>query len=228
MEWMGYLAAVLVFCTFYMRTMPPLRWMAVASNVAFLGYAVPLHLWPIVILHGLLLPLNCLRLRQLYRMLANLRAATTQTIDVTQFLAHLTHHQHPAGAVLFSKGEPADCAYYIANGEVEIPERQIRLGAGQFFGEIGVFGSSGTRTGSAVCASGVTLYRISERDLISAFYQSPALAFALVQLIVDRLGDNLQRAEQGVAKADGTLPAPGGLPPVGLSASGPPSSHAVA
>src|SRR5580658_7230468 len=116
MDWMGYIAAALVFCTFYMRTMLPLRWMAIASNVAFLAYAIPLQLWPIVILHGLLLPLNAYRLRQLYRMLANLRGASTQTIEVTQFLAHLMHRQHPAGTVLFSKGEPGDCAYYIASG----------------------------------------------------------------------------------------------------------------
>jgi CRP/FNR family transcriptional regulator, cyclic AMP receptor protein len=210
MQWMGYIAAALVFCTFYMRTMLPLRWMAIASNVAFLGYAIPLHLWPIVILHGLLLPLNALRLRQLYRMLADLRAATTRNIDVTPLLAHLAHHQHPAGTVLFSKGDPGDCAYYIASGEVEIPEQHVRLGTGQFFGEVGVFASSGARSGSAVCVSAVTLYLISERDLVSAFYQSPALAFAVVRLIVDRLGDNLQRMEHALANAGGTLPAANG------------------
>jgi CRP/FNR family transcriptional regulator, cyclic AMP receptor protein len=160
MVWMGYVAAALVFCTFYMRTMLPLRWMAIATNVAFLADAIPFQLWPIVILHGLLLPLNVFRLRQLYRMLANLRGAATQSIDVTQFLAHLVHHRHPAGTELFSKGEPRDCAYYIASGEVVIPERHARLGAGQFFGEVGVFAWSGARTGSAICASAVTLYRI--------------------------------------------------------------------
>ncbi len=165
---MGYFAATLVFCTFYMRTMLPLRWMAIASNVGFLAYAIPLQLWPIVILHGLLLPLNALRLRQLYRMLANLRAATTQNIDVTKFLAHLVHYQHPAGMVLFSKGDPGDCAYYIAGGEVDIPERHTRLGAGQFFGEVGVFASSGARTFQIVRPCFLELGRHVFDDLTSA------------------------------------------------------------
>jgi hypothetical protein len=206
MEWMGYVAAALVFCTFYMRTMLPLRWMAIASNVAFLTYAAPLHLWPIVILHGLLLPLNALRLRQLYRLLSNLRAARAQDIDVTQFLAHLAHREHAAGTVLFRAGDAGDCAYYIASGEVEIPERHTRLRAGQFFGEVGVFASHGKRTASAVCISAVTLYCIYERDLVAAFYQSPALAFALVRLIADRMGENLQLAERALASAGAPLP----------------------
>jgi CRP-like cAMP-binding protein len=124
--------------------------------------------------------------------------------------AHLVHRQHPAGTVLFSKGDPSDCAYYIASGEVEIPERHVRLGAGQFFGEVGLFASSGARTGSAVRVSAVTLYLISERDLVSAFCQSPALAFAVMRLVVDRLGENLQRMEHALANAGGTLPVANG------------------
>ena len=204
MQWMGYVAAVLVFGAFYMRTMLPLRWMAIVSNVAFLSYAVPLHLWPIVILHGLLLPLNVLRLRQLYRMLAGLKSALVQDIDVRQLLPSLAHRVHPAGTVLFNKGEPGDCAYYIASGEVEIPEIGVRLHAGQFFGEVGVFASGRSRTRSAVCASDAELYRVGQSDLVAAFYQNPSLALALVRLIADRLANNAEQAELALATARGT------------------------
>jgi CRP/FNR family transcriptional regulator, cyclic AMP receptor protein len=37
----GYVASLLVFCTFYMRTMLPLRVVAIASNVAFMIYGLP-------------------------------------------------------------------------------------------------------------------------------------------------------------------------------------------
>lgn len=197
MQWMGYVAAVLVFCTFYMRTMLPLRWMAIASNVGFLAYAIPLGLLPIIILHGLLLPLNVFRLIQINRMLKHVRTASAQQINVAQFMAHLTLRKHPAGTTLFRKGDEGDYAYYIASGEVEFPELGVRRGTGAFFGEIGVFASTRVRTASAVCASDVTLYRIGERDLVVAFYQSPALAFALVRMIADRVGENLERIRPG-------------------------------
>lgn len=199
MEWIGYAAALLVFCTFYMRTMMPLRCTAIASNSAFLAYAAPLHLWPIVVLHGLLLPLNVLRMIQLNRTLAQVRAASANDIDVTAFLTHLMHEQYSAGAVLFRRGDRARHAYYIAEGEVRFPELGIKRGAGSFIGEIGVFGSYGTRTASAECASAVTLYRIDERDLVTAFYQRPALAFALVRLIADRMAERISRDDARLA-----------------------------
>ncbi|MEN0001599.1 MAG: cyclic nucleotide-binding domain-containing protein, partial [Pseudomonadota bacterium] len=57
----GYAAAALVFLTFSMKTLMALRLVAIASNVAFLVYGYMADLTPIVILHGLLLPLNLYR-----------------------------------------------------------------------------------------------------------------------------------------------------------------------
>jgi hypothetical protein len=58
----GYVASFLVFATFYMKRMSALRVTAIASNVAFLGYAWYQGLTPILVLHAALLPLNILRL----------------------------------------------------------------------------------------------------------------------------------------------------------------------
>jgi hypothetical protein len=58
----GYIASSLVFMTFYMRDMIRLRLVALCSNVVFLIYAGGLHLLPIVILHGALIPVNVCRL----------------------------------------------------------------------------------------------------------------------------------------------------------------------
>jgi CRP/FNR family transcriptional regulator, cyclic AMP receptor protein len=201
MQWIGYLAATLVFCTFAMRTMVPLRIVAIGSNVAFIAYAAPLHLWPIAILHGLLLPMNALRLCQVRRMLAALRVAETEGIDVTPLLTLMEKHQHAAGVFLFRKGDAADCAYYILSGEIEFPERHAHLGPGHFFGEVGVFASRGVRTGSARCVSDVTLYAIRKRDLVAAYYSSPPLAMALIGLIADRMGDNLALADAALMPA---------------------------
>jgi hypothetical protein len=60
----GYLAAGLVFLAFGMKEMVPLRIVAIFSNVAFVIYGLGLHLTPVWLLHGFLLPLNGWRLAQ--------------------------------------------------------------------------------------------------------------------------------------------------------------------
>ena len=60
----GYLAASLVFVTFCTTRMVPLRALAIASNIAFIGYGCLGQLWPILILHAAMLPMNIHRLRQ--------------------------------------------------------------------------------------------------------------------------------------------------------------------
>ena len=70
----GWIASAFVFSTFFMKTMLPLRLAAIASNVAFMTYALLGlaygdfgRLYPIFVLHACLLPLNVVRLIELRR-----------------------------------------------------------------------------------------------------------------------------------------------------------------
>ena len=63
---LGYVAASLVLATFSARTMVLLRGLAIASNIAFITYASTARLWPILLLHAIMLPLNLLRLREAF------------------------------------------------------------------------------------------------------------------------------------------------------------------
>lgn len=63
----GYIASLLVFLTFYMKDMVPLRVVALFSNVAFLAYGGALQLWPVIFLHGALIPINICRLAAEFR-----------------------------------------------------------------------------------------------------------------------------------------------------------------
>jgi len=62
----GFGAAGLVLATFCMGSMNALRWVAIASNVAFIAYGYLGHLAPVLLLHALLLPVNIYRLAQLH------------------------------------------------------------------------------------------------------------------------------------------------------------------
>ena len=63
-ELIGYLASLLVLVTFCMSGMVALRALAIASNVAFIGYAALAGISPVLLLHALLLPMNVYRLLQ--------------------------------------------------------------------------------------------------------------------------------------------------------------------
>jgi hypothetical protein len=72
MELAAWIASALVFMTFFMKTMLLLRAVAIASNVAFITYAVLgfehgifEKVLPILVLHLLLLPLNVLRIYEM-------------------------------------------------------------------------------------------------------------------------------------------------------------------
>jgi hypothetical protein len=64
---LGYIAAGLVFATFCAQRMALLRALAIASNVAFIGYGFLDGLWPILILHSAMLPINIRRYGQSMR-----------------------------------------------------------------------------------------------------------------------------------------------------------------
>jgi ABC-type glycerol-3-phosphate transport system permease component len=62
----GWLASGLVFATFCAKRMLPLRTLAIASNLAFISYGYHDALWPIVILHAAMLPMNVIRFREAF------------------------------------------------------------------------------------------------------------------------------------------------------------------
>lgn len=63
----GLAAGFFVILAFYMQDARNLRVCAIVSNLLFITYGAALTLWPILILHATLLPLNVVRLCQLIR-----------------------------------------------------------------------------------------------------------------------------------------------------------------
>jgi hypothetical protein len=59
---LGYAASCAVLATFLMRTMVPLRIIAILSNVLFAAFGYIQHIYPVLFLHIVLLPINAWRL----------------------------------------------------------------------------------------------------------------------------------------------------------------------
>ncbi len=80
----GYVASLLVFAAFYMTSMVPLRLVAIASNLAFIVYALQGGLMPVLLLHGALLPLNVLRLLERRRFMSDRDVAANEELSISR------------------------------------------------------------------------------------------------------------------------------------------------
>jgi CRP/FNR family transcriptional regulator, cyclic AMP receptor protein len=195
----AWIAALLVFSSFFMKTMIPLRIVAIFSNVAFITYAllgleygVFGSVYPILALHSCLLPLNVLRLRQLRRLLGAVRGATDEYV-VQSLVPYMKTEVHSKGTVLFRHGDPADRLYLLQKGSVVFPEIDKRIGPGQIFGEVGLFAPQGVRALTAVCEEDCRLSAISEDRVLELYYENPRFGFFLIRLVSGLVLESTER-----------------------------------
>jgi voltage-gated potassium channel len=100
----------------------------------------------------------------------------------------LRPRDYPVGAVIVRRGEPGDCMYFIASGEVEIdigPE-PLTLGTGEFFGEIALL--TGTpRMATVIAAEPCTLLRLDIVEFRVLMGRQPDLARVIYDAAHQRL-----------------------------------------
>lgn len=191
----GYLASLLVFTTFYMKTMIRLRIAAIASNMLFILYGFFADLPPILLLHLTLLPMNLWRAVEMVRMIDRVEKAAVGDVSAEWLQPFMHAMRYEKGRILFFRGDPADDIFFVVRGAVRFEEIGERAGPGAFFGEIGVFSSERRRTMTARCDEDTELLRIGERELAELCHQNPAISFHLLKLITNRLLSNVERAE---------------------------------
>jgi CRP/FNR family cyclic AMP-dependent transcriptional regulator len=188
---LGYAASSAVLATFCMKTMRPLRILAVGSNVLFACYGFLDGIYPVLILHIVLFPINVMRLVQVQRLTRHVAAAAGAELSMAELVPFMHHDRVRAGEIVFRKGDYADGMHYIGSGRVEVTELGITLGAGEVFGEIGLFAPDRKRTATVVALTDCELYVLSEAKARELYFQDPGFAFALLRLITMRL---LERA----------------------------------
>ncbi len=103
----GYLAAMLVFLTFYMKAMIPLRIIGICSNCMFIICGSLDGLYPVLVLHLILLPLNGLRLREMPRLTQQVRRAAQGDLNMDWLkLFTLTRTEQGAATCSLAKMTP--------------------------------------------------------------------------------------------------------------------------
>ncbi|MBI1396652.1 MAG: cyclic nucleotide-binding domain-containing protein [Betaproteobacteria bacterium] len=128
--------------------------------------------------------------------------AQRDELDIGFLLPHMEYRRYPAGHAVFHKGDIADELYLIQRGRVSLPEIGKELKEHDLFGEIGIFAPDHKRTCSAVCATDVDLFALSEDKVKQAYYLNPGFAMFVLNVITTRL---LGRNE-GLLQAGHSLP----------------------
>ena len=190
------IAALLVVVSAFVKTMIPLRWLAVGSNVGFIIYGLVHINVLLVLLNAVLLPVNLWRVRQMVRLTQRVSASAVDRQQMQVWLKpYMRSRQFKAGHLVFQRGDIAKRLYFLAAGEIELPEVGARLQPGQMFGEIAFFAPDRRRSSSARCATDCTVLSIDEDTFKQLVYQNPDFGLEVVRLIAGRLSQDVQRLQ---------------------------------
>jgi len=187
-------AGVLVMISAFVKTMIPLRWLAVASNVGFIFYGLLHPALLMVLLHSVLLPVNLWRVQQMVRLTRRVSASAVDAHQLEVWLRpYMRARRRRAGSILFKRGDLADRLYFLVDGQLELPEVGRTLEAGQMFGEIAFFAHDRRRSSTARCLTDCTVLSIDEDTFRQLIYQNPDFGLEVMRLIASRLSDDVQR-----------------------------------
>jgi CRP/FNR family transcriptional regulator, cyclic AMP receptor protein len=194
-DFAGYLAAFLVFLTFYMKTMIPLRIVGICSNFAFIAYGYLGGLYPVLILHLILLPLNGLRLRQMLQLTKQVQEAVQTDLKMDWLKPFTSTRRMSAGETLFRKGDPGNGMFFIVSGRYRLTELESDILPGQVVGELALVAPEQARTQTLRCIENGELLQITYEQVRQLYYQNPQFGFYFLQLSTRRLFEDIRRLE---------------------------------
>jgi cyclic nucleotide-binding protein len=204
---LAYLGVGLSVVQMWMKTMIPLRAVAITTNVLFLGYAALADVRPTLVLNCILLPLNLYRLQEMRGLIRKVERARGTEIDMTWLRPFMSRRHIKTGEILFRKGEVAEAMYLVDSGHFVLSETGMEVPAGTVVGELGMLSPDGRRTQSLVCREGGDVLSLSYDRFEELYFQNPEFGLSFLKLTSRRLFQNIARLEQELA-ARAAQPAP--------------------
>ncbi len=197
----GYIAALLTFVAFFMKDSIRLRQIALVSNVFYALWSGGVHLYPTLVLHLALFPVNLVRLVPLTRERPLIDdAIAANDVSAEWLMDFMERRTIAAGTVLFRRGDAADAMYFLADGRLRLDELGIDVQPGALLGEIGIFSPDGKRTQSVSAAETSLVYVLRRHDALALYKRDPAFGIYLVRLITRRLVEDIA-LERGAAQS---------------------------
>jgi hypothetical protein len=205
-------AGLSVLVSSFVKTMIPLRGLAIASNIGFVAYGALHPSYPMLMLHALLLPINIFRLAEMVRLTRRVAAARAGAVHSGIWLKpYMRAKRYRAGTVLFRQGDQADRLYMLAEGRIDLVEINSNLLPGQIFGEIAFFSPDRRRRLTARCADDCTVLSIDESTVKRLYFQNPTFAFNMIELVAARFSADIDRLNAELATARKEVAAQAGV-----------------
>jgi hypothetical protein len=183
---LGWIAASLVLTSFYLKTIVPLRIVALASNLAFMAYGLMVDATPVYVLHSLLLPLNIFRLTQLWRAKSHIAPVSSDSTFNRILMPNMQTRRVAAGRVLFAAGEQSEAIYSVMDGELHSISSGTRYQAGDLIGVVDAFSADGRHLDTVVCGTDAILGWASTGAVIEALHREPAFGDFLLRAVARR------------------------------------------
>ena len=194
-EVVGYIGALLTFATYSMKRMIPLRIIGILSNIFFAAYGFLAPVYPQLVLHIVLLPLNVLRLREMLQLIDKVKAASQGDLGMDWLIPFMVARPVKQGDVLFRKGDLSEAMFYTVTGRYRLNEIGQDVGPGQVIGEIGLIAPDNKRTLTFECLEDGDLLTISYSQVKQLYFQNPVFGFYFLQLISQRLFKDIERLQ---------------------------------
>jgi hypothetical protein len=196
----SFFASIFVVATLSMRTMIPLRVFAILTNIVLIATAIPVHNYPTLALHAVLLPLNTYRLHQMLQLVRDVKKSVSSDLSMEWLKPFMTERKCKEGEVLFYKDEKAESMYYIVSGRFRLVESGIELPVGAIVGELGMLSPSNVRTQTLECVEAGVILSVSYDQVEQLYVQNPAFGFYFLRLASARLFQNIDTLEKRLAQ----------------------------
>jgi CRP-like cAMP-binding protein len=191
---LGFIGAALMLASYWMKSMLPLRVVALAACVFLVGYGALMKALPTLLLYGALIPINIKKTLQMRKLVQAIERAREDTPVSEWLLPHMHRRSVKAGERLWAKGDLATEMLYLEDGSLRLAEYGELLPAGSLVGEIGLFSPDNRRTLTLEAASDCVVYSLTAEEMALLYYQNPKLGFHVMRLVVARLMKDAEKA----------------------------------
>jgi CRP/FNR family cyclic AMP-dependent transcriptional regulator len=195
----GYLGVLMTLGTYSMRRMIPLRIVGICANCLFITYGLLASVYPQLLLHCILLPLNALRLREMLQLISQVKAASQGNLKMEWLKPYMTSRSVKQGEVLFHQDDLSTAMFYTVSGRYRLTEIGKEIGPGHIIGEIGLITPDNKRTLTFEAIEDGVLLTIAYSQVEELYFQNPQFGFYLLRLIGERLLENVNKT--AVAKS---------------------------